>query len=75
MTSRRHTSNSDIQRTTLIHEANMDRWIMVLLLLISVIRSIAIFASPLELGVDEAQYWAWSQTPDFGYFTKPPLIA
>ncbi|MBT6565344.1 MAG: glycosyltransferase family 39 protein, partial [Candidatus Puniceispirillum sp.] len=46
-----------------------------MLILITVIRSLVIFASPLELGVDEAQYWAWSQTPDFGYFTKPPLIA
>src|SRR4029077_14439323 len=24
---------------------------------------------------DEAQYWAWSQAPAFGYFSKPPLIA
>lgn len=24
---------------------------------------------------DEAQYWAWAQTPDWGYFSKPPLIA
>lgn len=75
MTSRHHIPNSDIQRTALVHEVNMDRWIMGLLLIITIIRSIAILASPLELGVDEAQYWAWSQTPDFGYFTKPPLIA
>lgn len=75
MTSRHHIPNSDIQRTALVHEVNMDRWIMGLLLMITIIRSIAILASPLELGVDEAQYWAWSQTPDFGYFTKPPLIA
>ena len=75
MTSRQHITNSDIQRTALVHEVNMDRWIMGLVLMITIIRSIAILASPLELGVDEAQYWAWSQTPDFGYFTKPPLIA
>ena len=24
---------------------------------------------------DEAQYWSWSQDLDWGYFTKPPLIA
>ncbi len=24
---------------------------------------------------DEAQYWVWSQTLDWGYFTKPPMIA
>ena len=70
MTPSRHTPDSDIRYT-----AKIDRWIMGLLLFITAIRSIAIFTSPLELGVDEAQYWAWSQTPDFGYFTKPPLIA
>lgn len=29
----------------------------------------------LELHGDEAQYWSWAQKLDFGYFTKPPLIA
>ncbi len=24
---------------------------------------------------DEAQYWLWSQSLDFGYFSKPPLLA
>jgi 4-amino-4-deoxy-L-arabinose transferase-like glycosyltransferase len=75
MTSSRHTPNSNLRRPPIGDNANIDRWIMGLLILITVIRSLAIFASPLELGVDEAQYWAWSQTPDFGYFTKPPLIA
>lgn len=28
-----------------------------------------------ELYVDEAQYWFWSLAPDWGYFSKPPLIA
>lgn len=32
-------------------------------------------ASQAELGVDEAQYWQWSQSPDWGYFSKPPMIA
>ncbi|MEM9349162.1 MAG: glycosyltransferase family 39 protein [Pseudomonadota bacterium] len=27
-----------------------------------------------DLFVDEAQYWAWGQHLDFGYFSKPPLI-
>ena len=45
------------------------------LLIITLLRSVSVITTPLELGVDEAQYWLWSQTPDFGYFTKPPLIA
>lgn len=28
-----------------------------------------------ELWVDEAQYWLWAQNLDWGYFSKPPLIA
>ena len=28
-----------------------------------------------DLFVDEAQYWLWSQNIDFGYYSKPPMIA
>ena len=27
-----------------------------------------------DLFVDEAQYWLWGQTIEFGYYSKPPLI-
>src|SRR5580704_16518606 len=40
-----------------------------------VLRVVAIRLSPLQLYADEAQYWLWSRHLDFGYFTKPPLIA
>ena len=40
-----------------------------------VLRIIVVIASPLEIGPDEAQYWRWSRTLDFGYYSKPPLIA
>lgn len=29
----------------------------------------------MELYADEAQYWTWSLEPDWGYFSKPPLVA
>ncbi|PHS26519.1 MAG: glycosyl transferase [Robiginitomaculum sp.] len=45
------------------------------ILILTILRIVALCFSPLELGGDEAQYWAWSQAPDFGYFSKPPLIA
>ncbi len=38
-------------------------------------RMMALLVSPLELGPDEAQYWRWSKTLAWGYFSKPPLIA
>ena len=44
-------------------------------LVITALRIVALIISPAELGPDEAQYWVWSRTPDFGYFSKPPMIA
>jgi 4-amino-4-deoxy-L-arabinose transferase-like glycosyltransferase len=38
-------------------------------------RLIALFRTPLELYPDEAQYWLWSRTLAFGYYSKPPIIA
>ena len=52
-----------------------DRLTLLLILVLTTLRTAALAISPLELGVDEAQYWLWSKTPDFGYFTKPTMIA
>jgi len=38
-------------------------------------RVLAILVSPLDLGPDEAQYWRWGQDFQWGYYSKPPLIA
>ena len=38
-------------------------------------RILALLVNPLSLHADETQYWIWSQTPDWGYFSKPPMIA
>ena len=38
-------------------------------------RLVALFRTPLELNPDEAQYWLWSRTLAFGYYSKPPVIA
>lgn len=39
------------------------------------LRVVALQASPLALYFDEAQYWMWSRSFDWGYFTKPPMVA
>jgi 4-amino-4-deoxy-L-arabinose transferase-like glycosyltransferase len=52
-----------------------DRLVFILLVAAAVLRSLGIILSPLELGVDEAQYWLWSTEFDFGYYTKPPLTS
>jgi len=50
-------------------------WAVGSTLLLLILRLAAIRLSPLQLYADEAQYWLWSRQLDFGYFTKPPLIA
>jgi len=48
---------------------------LLVLLAITVARLIWLRVGGLDLYPDEAQYWLWSRTLDWGYFSKPPLIA
>lgn len=47
----------------------------VLVALVTALRVGALLATPIDLHGDEAQYWMWSRALDWGYFSKPPLIA
>lgn len=38
-------------------------------------RLLSLYASEIDLVMDEAQYWTWSRDFEFGYFSKPPMIA
>ena len=38
-------------------------------------RVLLVLWSPLELYADEAQYWRWGQSLEWGYYSKPPMIA
>jgi len=40
-----------------------------------VLRVLALLADPNSLYADETQYWLWSRDVDWGYFSKPPMIA
>ena len=46
-----------------------------LIFLLIVFKIIAICYTDFSLYGDEAQYWLWSQKLDFGYYSKPPLLA
>lgn len=37
-------------------------------------RIAALWFDRTDLFVDEAQYWAWGQSLDWGYYSKPPMI-
>lgn len=41
----------------------------------TVARIAVLATSSVPLSMDEAQYWIWSRTLDWGYFSKPPLLA
>lgn len=40
-----------------------------------ILRIIALLVDPHSLYADETQYWLWSQNLDWGYYSKPPMIA
>ena len=42
---------------------------------VTIVRFAHLILTPIPLGFDEAQYWSWGQSFEFGYFSKPPLIA
>ena len=51
-----------------------NNYLVLIIFLIFLIRSISLFFSSLELQGDEAQYWYWGTYFDWGYYSKPPLI-
>jgi len=54
------------------------RWLTATIALIGLLalaRIIALAVSPVALYADETQYWIWSREFDWGYFSKPPMIA
>jgi 4-amino-4-deoxy-L-arabinose transferase-like glycosyltransferase len=44
-------------------------------LAVTLARLLWLAAGTTDLYPDEAQYWLWSRVPDWGYFSKPPLVA
>lgn len=51
------------------------RWTLGIVAVVTLMRSLVLILSPLDLYPDEAQYWWWAQAPDLGYYSKPPMIA
>ena len=51
------------------------RTMLIFIGVVTVLRLILLFLYDSVLGPDEAQYWFWSRELDFGYYSKPPVIA
>ena len=56
-------------------ESTYQRTVVFVLGLLLVLRVGFLLVSPLNLYADEAQYWRWGETLDWGYYSKPPMIA
>ncbi|MBN8827194.1 MAG: glycosyltransferase family 39 protein [Sphingobacteriia bacterium] len=54
---------------------NSNKFILLFSILLIILRLIFLYFTDLNLYADEAQYYFWSLSPDFGYYSKPPLIA
>jgi hypothetical protein len=50
-------------------------WLLLALLLVTAYRGWCLYTSNLDLYLDEAQYWTWAQQLQWGYYSKPPVIA
>ncbi len=53
----------------------MGRILFFILLTITAYRAWMVATNGLSLYVDEAQYWYWAQHLEWGYYSKPPVIA
>ncbi|NBC33673.1 MAG: phospholipid carrier-dependent glycosyltransferase [Alphaproteobacteria bacterium] len=42
---------------------------------LTLVRLVYLHAEVYPLHADEAQYWSWALDPDFGYYSKPPMLA
>ncbi|WP_428927606.1 ArnT family glycosyltransferase [Marinibacterium sp. SX1] len=47
---------------------------IIAILALTLYRVVLLAFTTADLFVDEAQYWAWGQQLEFGYYSKPPLI-
>ncbi|MBW2095779.1 MAG: glycosyltransferase family 39 protein [Deltaproteobacteria bacterium] len=55
-------------------EIHWDLWFWRGILLLFLFRVLFLVFFPYDLAGDEAYYWDWGRHPDWGYFSKPPVI-
>ncbi len=66
---------SAVSREAAPHAKPYELWLILFLLALLAARLIANVFALTDLVFNEAQYWSWSRELDFGYFSKPPLLA
>jgi 4-amino-4-deoxy-L-arabinose transferase-like glycosyltransferase len=66
---------SQVRKTTAAEAERSFRAAIFIVFTITVVRLLWIASGATDLYPDEAQYWLWSLTPDWGYYSKPPVVA
>ncbi|WP_075217978.1 ArnT family glycosyltransferase [Mongoliimonas terrestris] len=56
-------------------DAPLVRRLILAVVALGALRVAALVFNRTDLYFDEAQYWTWSQALDWGYYSKPPLVA
>ncbi|MDD2893672.1 MAG: glycosyltransferase family 39 protein [Halothiobacillaceae bacterium] len=49
--------------------------LFILIAVVTLYRALVLATADIGLYVDEAYYWGWAQQLDWGYYSKPPMIA
>jgi 4-amino-4-deoxy-L-arabinose transferase-like glycosyltransferase len=49
--------------------------LVVFLIVLTAVRLVTVYYARTDFFYDESQYWSWSLDLEWGYFSKPPLIA
>ena len=62
------------QRTVRSHSQPVFSMAVCAVVAITVWRLLQLFSSSFNLSFDEAQYWTWSHSFEWGYFFKTPLL-
>ena len=50
-------------------------WAVAVVVLVTAVRLWALSFDVTDVYTDESQYWFWGQNLDWGYFSKPPMVA
>lgn len=59
-----------------VNEVGRGRWALsAVVLVLATYRALVIWGTDLPLFYDQAYYYYWSLNPDWGYFSKPPMVA
>lgn len=68
-------TSADTRTSTDRADADFQRYVYIFLAGLFVWRVLFVLLAPLDLAPDEAYYWDWSRIPDWGYYSKPPMVA